>query len=437
MTERPAGRHAGKHAAVKAGQDAGIWITLRESPPAVKALLAGVFVNKLGAFLQIFLVLFLTKRGYTEVQAGIALSAYGAGAVLGVLTGGALSDRLGPRRATLVSMTGTAALILGVLYVRPYPALLAVVALVGAVGGIYRPASATLLSELTPKHRQVMIFAMWRLGLNLGTTAAPLIGAALISVSYNLLFWGEAAAALGYAVIAAVALPRRGVQAAAAEPAEAGAQAAGRQGGGGFLAVLADRRYVLFLLALLVNAVVYIQYVAVLPLAMRAAGLALIWYGAVVALNGLIVITCELLMTKLTQRLPARIVAMVGFVLLGGGMAIYALPWGAAAFVIGTLVWSLAEIVAGPTLFAYPGMAGPARLRGRYMGTAQAMFGVGSAIGPVIGVTIWDAIGTPVWLLCGAACAAAMAAASWGIRRPAAQAAAPGSTPDAGPQVAT
>lgn len=437
MTERPAGRHAGKHAAVKTGQDAGIWITLRESPPAVKALLAGVFVNKLGAFLQIFLVLFLTKRGYTEVQAGIALSAYGAGAVLGVLTGGALSDRLGPRRATLVSMTGTAALILGVLYVRPYPALLAVVALVGAVGGIYRPASATLLSELTPKHRQVMIFAMWRLGLNLGTTAAPLIGAALISVSYNLLFWGEAAAALGYAVIAAVALPRRGVQAAAAEPAEAGAQAAGRQGGGGFLAVLADRRYVLFLLALLVNAVVYIQYVAVLPLAMRAAGLALIWYGAVVALNGLIVITCELLMTKLTQRLPARIVAMVGFVLLGGGMAIYALPWGAAAFVIGTLVWSLAEIVAGPTLFAYPGMAGPARLRGRYMGTAQAMFGVGSAIGPVIGVTIWDAIGTPVWLLCGAACAAAMAAASWGIRRPAAQAAAPGSTPDAGPQVAT
>ncbi len=430
MTEKPAGRHA----AVKAGQDAGIWITLRESPPAVKALLVGVFVNKLGAFLQIFLVLFLTKRGYTEVQAGIALSAYGAGAVLGVLTGGALSDRLGPRRATLVSMTGTAALILGVLYVRPYPSLLAVVALVGAVGGIYRPASATLLSELTPKHRQVMIFAMWRLGLNLGTTAAPLIGAALISVSYNLLFWGEAAAALGYAVIAAVALPRRGVQ---AEPAEAGEQPAGRQGAGGFLAVLADRRYVLFLLALLVNAIVYIQYVAVLPLAMRAAGLALIWYGGVVALNGLIVITCELLMTKLTQRLPARIVAMVGFILLGGGMAIYALPWGVAAFVIGTLVWSLAEIVAGPTLFAYPGMAGPARLRGRYMGTAQAMFGVGSAIGPVIGVTIWDAIGTPVWLLCGAACAAAMAAASWGIRRPAVQTAAPGSTPDAGPQVAT
>ena len=415
MTAQPAGGDA----PAKAGDDAGIWITLRESPPAVKALLAGVFVNRLGAFLQIFLVLFLTKRGFSEVEAGTALSVYGAGAVLGLLVGGALSDWLGPRRATLLSMIGTAVLILGVLYVHDYLALLVVVALVGAVGRVYRPASATLLSRLTPKHRQVMIFAMYRLALNLGTTAAPLIGIALISVSYNLLFWGEAAAALGYAVIAAIALPRHGVQ---AEPGEVSAKPAGKKrAAGGFLAMMADGRYVLFLVAMLVNSVVYIQYVTILPLAMRAAGLATVWYGAVVALNGVIVITCELLMTKLTQRRAPRIVAAVGFTLLGGGMASYVLPWGAAIFVIGTLVWSLAEIVAGPTMFAYPAMAGPTRLRGRYIGAAQAMFGLGTAIGPVVGVTVWDAIGRPVWLWCGAACVVGLAAAWWGIRRPASE----------------
>src|ERR1039457_5430403 len=373
MTAQPAGGDA----PAKAGDDAGIWITLRESPPAVKALLAGVFVNRLGAFLQIFLVLFLTKRGFSEVEAGTALSVYGAGAVLGLLVGGALSDWLGPRRATPLSMIGTAVLILGGLFV---PDLLA---------------------------------------LNLGTTAAPLIGIALISVCYNLLFWGEAAAALGYAVIAAIALPRHGVQ---AEPGEVSAKPAGKKrAAGGFLAMMADGRYVLFLVAMLVNSVVYIQYVTILPLAMRAAGLATVWYGAVVALNGVIVITCELLMTKLTQRRAPRIVAAVGFTLLGGGMASYVLPWGAAIFVIGTLVWSLAEIVAGPTMFAYPAMAGPTRLRGRYIGAAQAMFGLGTAIGPVVGVTVWDAIGRPVWLWCGAACVVGLAAAWWGIRRPASE----------------
>jgi MFS family permease len=398
----------------KERDDAGIWITLRESPPAVKALLAGVFVNRLGGFLQIFLVLFLTDRGFSAVQAGTALSIYGAGAVLGLVIGGALSDRLGPRRAALLSMAGTAALTLAILYVHNYLSLLTVVALVGAVGRVYRPAAATLLSLLTPKHRQVMIFAMYRLGLNLGTTAAPLIGAALISVSYNFLFWGEAVTALGYAVIAAIALPKRGVQ---VEPDQSAAKPGKRRSAGGFAAMMADGRYLLFLLAMLVNSVVYIQYVAILPLAMRAAGLATVWYGAVVALNGAIVITCELLMTKITQRLPARIVTMFGFTLLGGGMAVYALPWGAAIFVIGTLVWSLAEIVAGPTMFAYPGIAGPAALRGRYMGAAQAMFGLGTAIGPAAGVWVWNAIGSPVWLWCGAACLIGLAAAWWGIRR--------------------
>ena len=137
--------------------------------------------------------------------------------------------------------------------------------------------------------------------------------------------------------------------------------------------MLADRRYVLFLLALVVNAAVYVQYLSALPVAMRAAGLATGWFSAMVALNGIIVITCELLVTKVVQRWPMRIVVMTGFALLGAGMATYALPLGVAAFVIGTLVWSLAEIVAGPTIFAYPAVASPARLRGRYIGAANAI----------------------------------------------------------------
>jgi MFS family permease len=398
------------------GDDAGILITLRESPPAVKALLAGLFVNKMGQFIQVFLVLFMTNRGFTAVQAGAALSAYGIGSVLGLVVGGALTDGLGARRATLLSMGGTAGLLIAVLYVRYYPALIVVVALVGAVGRVYRPANAALLSDLTPKNRQVMIFAMQRLALNLGTTAAPLIGVVLISISYNLLFWVEAAAEVIYAVVAMAVLPRGGAGRAEAGDAGGAGDPAAHRVRGGYLAVLADHRYLLFLLALLVNSVVYIQYVSALPLAMRAAGLATIWYGGVVALNGVIVIAFELLMTKVVQRRPPRFAAIVGFVLLGGGLAVYALPLGAAIFVAGTLVWSLAEIVAGPTMFAYPAMTGPDRLRGRYMGMAQATFGLGTAIGPVLGVIVWHAVGSAVWLWCGLACVAGIGAAWAGIR---------------------
>jgi hypothetical protein len=58
-------------------QDASILATLRESP-AVKAVLAGILVNQLGQFITIYLVLFMTHRGFSADRAGLALGGYGA-----------------------------------------------------------------------------------------------------------------------------------------------------------------------------------------------------------------------------------------------------------------------------------------------------------------------------------------------------------------------
>jgi MFS family permease len=388
---------------------AGVLITFRESPFTVKALLFGVLVNKLGAFVQVFLVLFMTSRGFDDVQAGLALGAYGAGSVVGVLVGGTFSDRIGARRTIVFGMLGTALMLLSVLYVHVYPTLLASVVVVGVISQVYRPAAAALLAEFTPRHRQVMVFAMYRLALNLGTTAAPLLGVALVSVSYNLLFWGEAAAALGYAAIALFVLPRSADSIGRSRDSASSTR-------GGYLDVLRDVRYFAYLVAMLVNAAVYVQYLSTLPLAMKSAGLETFSYGVVVAINGAMVICFELLMTKLTQRWPMRAVLAVGFTLLGGGLACYALPGGLGVFVTGTLLWSLAEIIEGPTMFAYPAKAGPERLRGRYIGAAHAMFGVGSALGPVVGVPLWVQFGSLTWVICGAASMLALIPAWYGIR---------------------
>ncbi len=155
---------------------AGVLATWRETPRQAKALLAGVFVSKLAGFLQIFLVLFLTSRGFSSGQAGLALGLYGAGAVVGTFVGGSLSDRLSARTATLISMLGSALLIVSIIYLDQYLLLLLAVLLVSTVGQLYRPAAQSLITELTPPNRLVMVTAMYRLCLNLGTTVAPLAG---------------------------------------------------------------------------------------------------------------------------------------------------------------------------------------------------------------------------------------------------------------------
>jgi MFS family permease len=385
-------------AETQANPNVGIWRTFVESPLAVKAVLGGVFVNRLGGFLNIFLVLFLTSKHYTDGQATLSLGLYGAGAVAGVLIGGALADRMGARNSTAVSMAGSAVLIASILYLPDYALLLIVVTVVGAVSQIYRPASATLLSTLIGDDQQVMIFALYRFGLNLGTTAAPLIGYGLYYLGgnhYTLLFYGEALVALVYAVLALWALPGKATTASAADDTSVA------QVKESYLAVLRDRRFTLYLFAMLINAIVYMQYLSTLPLDVKASGVPVFWYTLAVALNGGIVIAFELLVTKVSQKWPFKVTAGIAFLLNAVGFAVYGLPLGPALILTGTLIWTLGEIIGGPTAFAYPGIAAPAHLKSRYIGAFQFMFGLGTALGPVIGGALFVTLGHTVWPVLG------------------------------------
>jgi len=389
----------------------GVLATYRRTPPAVKAILAGVFVGRLAGFLVIFLVVFLTHRGFTTGQAGFALGVYGAGAVVGSFVGGWATDRLSARAATAISMLGTPVLIVSILYLKAYPLVVLAVFLVGTVGQLYRPAAQYLITELTPPSQLVMVTAMQRLALNLGTTVTPLIGTALLSISYSLLFWAEAVASVAYGLIALVALPPR------KKPVEAtdGAPAPPRAG---YRAVLSDWRYLFFLAAVFFITAVYTQYTASLPLAIVESGLSLWWYSAVVSLNAVIVATCEVLATRWVQTWPMRVTALSGFGLVAIGYTVYAIGITPALLILGTIIWTASEITGAPTTFAYPGMVAPVHLRGRYIGAMQTVFGLANAIGPVLGLAIWAAAGNAVFAWAAGIAALSTLCALIGMRLP-------------------
>ncbi|MFF8608266.1 MFS transporter [Streptomyces sp. NPDC015346] len=405
-----------------ADDSARIWATFRDSSVAVKTLLVGVLLSRLGGFLNIFIVLYLSFRGYSEEEASYALGAYGAGGVAGVLLGGTLADRLGARNATVLGMGATAVLTASLLYLPNYPALLVAVALASLMAQLYRPAAASLLSELTSESSQVMIFGMYRFGLNVGAMAAPLVGLGLYHLggeSYSLVFWGEAVIALVYTFVAAAALPRR------AAPDAEGSATDAEGPAGSYRAMLADRRYLLFLAATLFNAIIYVQYLSTLPLDVEANDIDLFWYTAAVSLNGFMVIAFELPLAKVTQKWKTKITVGLSFGLVGLGVALYGLPIGAAVIIGATLVWTLGEIIGGPAVFAYPATAGPAHLRSRYIGGFQFMHALGTAVGPVIGGLLFVRLGHGVWPLLGLIGLVAAVLGAAAIRRPATEKEAP------------
>jgi predicted MFS family arabinose efflux permease len=183
---------------------------------------------------------------------------------------------------------------------------------------------------------------------------------------------------------------------------------------GSYLSVLRDRRYLMFLIATFFNAAVYMQYLSTLPLDVKAEGVPILWYTVAVSVNGLMVIAFELPLTKISQHWPFKVSVGSGFALLGIGVCFYGLPLGPAVIIIGTLIWTVAEIVGAPAVFAYPAMAGPAHLKGRYIGSFQFMFGLGSAAGPMVGGALFSQLGHRVWpvLAIGAAIATVLGVAA-------------------------
>jgi predicted MFS family arabinose efflux permease len=255
-----------------------------------------------------------------------------------------------------------------------------------------------------------MVFAMYRLAQNVGTTVAPLIGVMLAAVSFPLLFWTEACAAAGCALIGWRALGGE-----AAQPRSSPAGAAPRPP---YRAMLRDVRFMLFLLGMLLYAAVYIEYVAVVPLAVRAAGWSMSLYGVLLAVNGLIVISCELLVTTKVRHWPRRVTVFGGMALVAAGMTAYAIPLGPAGFITATVIWSAGEILGTPTLVASPVQAaGDSRLVSSYVGASQVAFGIGSALGPVAGVALWNGIRGGAWLVFGIAGLLAATVATAGIPR--------------------
>ena len=284
------------------GEHATIFGTVREMPGTVRVLVVGNFITNLAAFLNAFLVLFLTHRGFSAFDAGVAFTALMIGRISGTAVGGAVADRIGYRLVIVWSMLGSAVLTALLVHAPNLWTAVLVAGLAGLFNQAYRPAAQAWVVELTPMNRQVMVFSFLRLTFNLGSTLGPLGAALLLAyASYDVLFYADATGSLVFGLVALVALASDRGERTAEPEAPAEAPAVRRAG---YRQVLADGRFVLFIVGLFLTAITYIQVSATLPLFVKSIGHTERMYAVLLAVNGFVVIVFEVLLSKWTQRLP-------------------------------------------------------------------------------------------------------------------------------------
>jgi MFS family permease len=368
-----------------------LWRTVRALPRPVWLLYAGSFVNRFGSFVATFLVLYLVESGFSPAEAGIAVSAYGVGSLASALIGGWLADRLGRRGAIALSMFSAAAAAVALSRAEQLVPIVLLTALFGMCTELYRPASAALLTDLVPPERRLAAFAGYRLAINAGYAFGPAVAGLLAERSFLWLFIGEAVTSVVLGVVALIGLPE-GVRSRRSEegPGEA------------VRAIRGDRRFLLLLVASVLAAFVYFQSTAAFPLHIREAGLSRAVFGALISLNGLLIVLLELPLVGVTRRHPAPGVIAVGVLLTGLGFGLTAVAFSVPVLALTVVIWTFGEMVAAPVMNTYVADLAPAHLRGRYQGAYVLTFSAAFVLAPAIGTWLFAWSPTGLWLTCAA-----------------------------------
>jgi MFS family permease len=361
--------------------------SLRALPRPAWVLFLGTFINKFGAFVVPFLALYLTDQGYTVGQAGIAVSAYGMGSLAASILGGHLADYLGRRRTIVLSLFSGASAMMLLSQAHDLAAIIGLTALTGLASEFYRPASIALLTDVVPRNQRVTAFATLRMSFNAGFAFGPAIAGFLAAYGYFWLFAGDAMTTVLFGLVAMVALPRGlGRREDNARWSEV-------------LTVLRhDRKLHQLLAANVCIALVFFQMASTLGLHVKAQGLSTAVYGAVISLNGALVVFCELPLTTITRRFPARRVMAVGYVLIGFGFALNAFAHTVPALVACMMVFTLGEMITLPMSSAYLAELAPPHMRGRYMGMSGLTWAVALIVGPGLGMQLFEIHPVAYWL---------------------------------------
>jgi MFS family permease len=382
---------------------------LRAMPRSAWVLFAGSFVNRLGTFVLPFLTLYLTGRGYSPAQAGVAIACYGLGGLLSQVAGGLVADRIGRRNAIAVSMFGASALTLALWRATSLAAIYPITFVLAAFAELYRPASGALIADLLPEEQRVTAFTLYRLTVNVGWAAGLAIGGFLAERNFALAFVGDAITSASFGVIALVALPHGIRTAKEHERLLTSARSS----------ILADRGFLLFLGAVLTTGLVYSQNVSTLPLEVRDAGFGASTYGLLQAMNGTLVVVFELVVISWTQRFERFRMIALGNLLIGLGFASLLLASSVPGFAVFILIWTLGEMIESPLASAVAADRAPEHARGRYQSAYGSMFGLAWMLGPVLGTAIYQASPEALWIACGLVGLASAGLALAAGRRPA------------------
>ncbi|MFI5906372.1 MDR family MFS transporter [Dactylosporangium sp. NPDC051541] len=373
-------------------------------PSQFWVLWTATLVNRAGGFVVIFLTIYLTtQRGFSAGAAGLVIGLYGVGGAIGVTAGGHLADRWGRRPVALLSLFSSAAILLALGLARGPAEIMGAALLLGAVTEAARPALGAMIADIVPSADRMRAFGTYYWAINLGFAVSSAAAGFAAKAGYFTLFAADAAttAAAGLLVLWRIRETKPDVT----EHAE--------HDRGSLATVLKDRVFLGFVACNLLIALVMLQHMSMLPLAMIDDGLPSETFGLLIAVNGVLIVAGQLFVTKILGRRRPAYVMPVSAVVLGLGFGLTAFAHTPLLYAGTIVVWTAGEMLNAPSNAALLAGLSPVSMRGRYQGFFSLSWQGASFLAPTLGGLVRDRFNnTALWLGC---LGVGLVAAAWSL----------------------
>ncbi|MFE6027779.1 MDR family MFS transporter [Streptomyces niveus] len=359
-------------------------------------LWTSTLVNRLGAFVATFMVLYLTiERGYSASYAGLVASLHGLGGVVSAVGAGVMTDRLGRRPTLLIAQVSTAASV-ALLGFMQHPAAIAAVAfLVGMTSNASRPAVQAMMADIVKPEDRVRAFSLNYWAINLGFAISSVAAGFIAEYSYLAGFLGEAAMTLACAVVIFLKLPESRPERA---PVDGKSEPVAEVG---MRTVLRDGRFMSVVGLSFVVALIFQQGFVGLPVAMGTDGFSSSDFGMIIAFNGVLIVALQIPVTRFIEHRDTRRLLILSSALAGYGFGLTAFAGSLAVYALAVLVWTIAEIINAPTQTSLVVRLSPVHGRGRYQGMYTMSWAVAGLIAPLMSGFLIDHYGADwLWGVC-------------------------------------
>ena len=329
-------------------------------------------------------IYFVRKAGIDLATVGVALLLENV--LRGVLAPmfGALSDRVGRRALLIAAALVTAAVLPCFLLVSGPASLFAWSVAMGVVGAVNMPAANALLLDLAPSERRQGVLAINYTAMSVAYTLGVMPAGYVAEQGYGLLALMSTTGFLMVALLYALAL--RG-----ALPLE-------QRAGGSFLvhtlSAMRDRAFLAFASLGFIFPLGMGLVVIVSPLFAAEIGLGEGYIGLVLGGNSIIVALLAVpVATRIEPLGPFHLLGIAATIVAAAFACYGAIPGPAVALLVGTVVFSFAELVFSSAVPAAVARLAPAGRRGAYQGSWALVgsFNMGSAL--VVSGVLRDAIG--------------------------------------------